>query len=329
MDENTIGLQISELEYRELPYPSYSLLSDMSKVGSSAIDGVRNTDINELDGVMVGKLVDNLLTENKLPDNFYVVKKKPTGKAKDILRVLAKTRQYHPNKTELLHPDNHDLINKCCDTIKYNSGSRSVKRIDGLKNYQDYYNVLINSPEDSFIISDYLYYQAKQCVKIIRDVYPYIIDGFGGNKVIAQVKLLGEVNKCQVKGMLDFVVIDDISETITPYDLKTGSYPATEFLNNGYLGWNYYIQSALYYELFKEEIKKHPIYKNYRVDPFKFVYVSRMDGSHCEFIVPKTMHHIALNGWEVTEKQEDGTFVKKPRKGVHTLLNEYNYYKKK
>ena len=85
-DEYKIGLDISEENYRDLPYPSYSLLSDIAKNGGEIVNGRRNEDVNEMDGVMVGKLVDNLLTENKYPDNFYVVKKIPTGKAKDVLK---------------------------------------------------------------------------------------------------------------------------------------------------------------------------------------------------------------------------------------------------
>ena len=143
MNEIQIGLDISESDYRELPFPSYSLLSDIAKVGGGAVGAVRNTEINELDGVMVGKLVDNLLTENKLPDNFFIVKKKPSGKAKDLLKLLAKNINFLPNKEELLHVDNHELINKCCDVINYHKASKNKtseemmkKRIDGLKNYE-------------------------------------------------------------------------------------------------------------------------------------------------------------------------------------------------
>lgn len=318
MDENTIGLQITEESYRDLPYPSYSLLSDIKKVGGEiAVGGVRNPNINEMDGVMVGKLVDNLITENKMPDNIVVVKKTPVGKVKDIIKVLAKTREYHPNKEDLFHTDNIELLDKICGQVRYLKDKD--KRIAGIKNYQDYYNALCNSPQGSFIISEYLYYGALKVVKLLKDEYPMLVKPEEyGFKIIPQVKLLGEFNKTKIKGMLDFIVIDNKNRTIIPYDLKTGSGKSENFFETGYLGWNYYIQASLYLELLKEELKSHPIYKYYKVDNFRFMYASRMELTTTVMTVNESMHENAIKGFEY-----NGEYYS----GVNSLINEFNHYK--
>ena len=118
--------------------------------------------------------------------------------------------------------------------------------------------------------------------------------------------------------MLDFVVIDDENKVIYPYDLKTGSGKAEEFFENGYLGWNYYIQSSLYLLLLKEELKNHPIYKDYEVKEFRFMYISRMHFTHTVMTVTQAMHENALKGFEI-----NGEYYK----GTNELLNEYVYYK--
>lgn len=321
MSKNKIGLDITEEEYRALPYPSYSLLSDISKQGAEAtINGVRNPDINELDGVMVGKLVDNLVTENKMPDNLIIVKKKPTGKCKDILRVLSRTREYHPNQDELLHKDNHELIHKVCDSLKYFSKSPD-KRIPGLENYEDYYNALCNNIEESFIISEYYYYQALKCVKTVRSQYPFlVVPEHYGFELIPQVKLVGEINNIAIKGMLDFILIDHEKKVIYPYDLKTGSGDSKDFIEQGYLGWNYYIQSAIYYNLLKEEIKKHPKYHDYDIYGFYFMHVSRIYNTTKEYAINTLSIEEAMKGFEYDNKYYTG---------VEALLNEYEYYRNK
>lgn len=323
MNENTnIGLfNISELEYRDLPYPSYSLLSDIRKNGVNVIDGTRNLDINELDGVMVGKLVDNLLTEDKLPDNFYVVKKKPTAKAKMIIKSLAKLHYLLPNKDIIFSEENKDIILKLCNAAGYympKKNDTTQKRLDGLINYQDYFDILVKAPQNSFIISDYLYYESKQVVKVLKEEFPWLDNPREGIEIIPQIKLLGEVNGIKIKGMLDFIIIDNINKTITPYDLKTGSYPAKDFIEKGYLGWNYYIQASLYKILLSNEIAKHPIYKDYKVQEFSFMYCSRMDKSTSTTVVNNDMHLECLEGFEF-----DGNYYT----GLNELLTIYSDYK--
>ena len=162
-----LGLQVSEKEYRDIPFPSYSLLSDISKNGTSVIGGARNTEIGEMDSVIFGKIVDSLLTDKKDPDNLYVVTKSPTGKAKAIIKALASYSHLMPNKHDIFHEDNKEILDGICEKLNYYKNYET--RLKGLKNYVDYFNtykrIVLNKikdenkpkPEDCVIVSKYIY----------------------------------------------------------------------------------------------------------------------------------------------------------------------------
>jgi hypothetical protein len=338
--EIQIGLQISEQDYRDLPYPSYSLLSDIKKNGVEVIDGVRNTDIGDLDGVMFGKLVDNLLTENKLPDNLYIVDKKPSGKAKEILKALVKNISKMPNKRSLFHKDNLDIINNVCKRLKYHkagkkdnfddtSESLKNKRISGLKNYSKYCKVLMSSKniDDDFIVTSYLYNEALKVVQVLKTEYPFLTDGTV--QIIPQVKLCHHVSGVMTKGMLDFVIIDHKNKTITAWDLKTGSYNAEDFVEKGYIGWNYYLQSSLYLELLWNELKLHTKLRGYTLCNFHFMYCGRFEKKPALFDIPPGAIKDGRNGFILKITNESGIEESINQEGVSELLKMYSEHKAK
>lgn len=334
-----IGLDITEKEYRELPYPSYSLLSDIKKNGVEVINGVRNPDIGDLDGVMFGKLVDDLLTENKLPDNLHVIDKKPSGKAKEILKALVKNIHKMPNKRSLFHKDNLDIINGVCKRLEYykagkkdnfddNSEALKNKRISGLKNYKKYCKILMSSKniDDDFIITSFLYNEALKVVNELKKAYPFLTDG--SVQIIPQVKLASIVGGIMTKGMLDFVVIDHNEKTITPWDLKTGSYNAENFTEKGYIGWNYYLQSSLYLELLWNELRVDPeILKDYTLNSFHFMYCGRFEKVPAVFEVKATQIKEGRSGFNLVRINEHGDEEKIYQEGVLDLLKMYSEHK--
>lgn len=327
--DKTLGLQITEKEYRDLPFPSYSLFSDMEKHGPEIVNGKKNEDISELDGIMVGSMVDSILTCNKLPDDFHVIKKKPTGKAKQVLKVLAEYLNHLPDPNDLFSEKNEDIINKCCEAIKYHKASKKStpeilleKRKKGLLNYKEYFELISTVPKDSFIISEYLNYQANKCVKTLIKEFPHLfndkIPNEEGLRIIAQTKLLGKVGGIEIKGMMDLIVIDDENKVITPIDLKTGAYSANSFYEEGFIGWNYYLQCGLYKELLIQNLKKHPIYSDYEVDNFVFVYCSRMDFTVGTLEVNSDMNYNSFHGFDF-----EGVY----KKGLYEIIDEYVEHK--
>lgn len=304
-----IGLQVTEKEYRALPYPSYSLLSGLSKNGPISLYGEK-IDISDLDGIIIGSIVDSLVTEGKPPDNMVVIDKKPSNKALAILKALA-DRTDLPG-VYLLSVKNKAIIKEECDSLAYYPKASTEQRIKYLKRYNKYVKALTKFGNDAMIVSSYQYHEANALTKSIFDKFPIL----GDPNILGQVKVVGEINGTEIKGMLDFIYIDHENKEITPYDLKTGIGTHNTFFERGFLGWNYYIQSSLYKVLLTQVIAKTSL-KDYTINNFRFLFCGRTDRLPIMYKVSDKWHEAGLKGFEVENKKYAG---------VYSLLEDYNHY---
>lgn len=286
MIKKTFGLDITEAEYRDLPLPSYSLLSDMVENGTSVIGGKRNEEIGELEPVMFGKIVDSLLTDKKMPENIVIVNKRPTGKAKEVIKALCFYNELLPNSKDFFHEDNEEVLDKVCVLVKF--FKKKEIRIARLKNYIDfqekYLKVIehlkskgeIDKLKDYMFCTDYIVRGAKLMATNLESNFPYYFRETPGVEVHYQVKLTEKVFEVETKCMLDGCVVDHNKKEITPFDLKTGSYDVDYFEERGLIGWKYYLQAALYrLSIVKYIEREHPELKDYTINSFLFIYSNR------------------------------------------------------
>lgn len=306
-----IGLQITEDEYRSIKLPSYSLLSGLAKSGPAALYSEKE-DISDLDGIIIGSLVDSIITDGGLPDNLVVVDKKPSGKALKIIKALAE-RDDLIDKDYVLSPKNNGIIEQELDKEEYYKSSSFGTRVTKLRRYKKYASTFTNS---SFVASTYQVDTAKALVNKIRLRFPFVDD----DNIIFQVKLTGWVctPPIEVKGMLDFIRIDHENKKIIPYDLKTGIGNHYDFFERGFLGFNYYLQASLYRVMLENTIREnHPEYDEYEIDNFRFMFCGRGDFLPIVYVVDDHWHKA---GWEGF-KYEGITFP-----GLYKLLDDYKFY---
>jgi len=300
-----LGLNISEKEYRSLNYPSYSLLSSISKYGPDALYGEK-VDISDLDGIVIGALVDSIITDGKDPDNLVIIDKKPTGKPLDILKALSK----RPDLKDpyLLSKQNADLILEELDIFEYYKSSNYQTRLQKLKNYNKYAKALSNP--NAFIVSDYQYNEAVTISERIKLRYGHLFN----EDTLTQLKITGTVNGVELKCMLDFIVVDHKNKILYPYDLKTGINPHYRFFEEGFLGFNYYLQASLYRHILEQNV----LYSGYEVDNFKFLYCGRSDKLPIIYEVTDKFHQAGFDGF----KYKGLEF-----RGLNELIEEFEYYK--
>lgn len=286
MDKKVFGLDITESEYRDIKLPSYSLLSDMIENGTSVIGGKRNETIGELEAVIFGKIVDSILTDKKIPDNLVIIDKNPTGKAREIIKAITYHLSGMPNKDDFYHPDNEEIIDAVCAFFKFFKNKEV--RMTRLKNYRDFqekYSKVVkylNSKGDIDNLKNYIFCSsyilsgAKKMSEFLSNKHPYYFKETPGVDVHYQIKLTEEVFKVNTKCMLDGCVIDHNKKEIIPFDLKTGSYDVDDFEEKGLIGWNYYIQAALYrFAIIKYIRREHPELAGYKLKSFIFIYSNR------------------------------------------------------
>lgn len=317
-----LGLQITEKEYRDIKKPSYSLFSDIAKAealmpGSGYLVPTlpKNLNIQDELGIICGAVVDYDITENRDPDNLFILKKKPADKMKIMIKSLKTNRKLLPYPNALLAPQNYDMLNRTAEAFSYKK--KYDDRIKGFQNYSEYIDVLFNN-DNPFIISEYDYTSCKKLAAKLKSDYPMIVTPDLYNlEMYTQVKLEGIVNDLPIKGMLDFIFINHFKKKIVPFDLKTGYHTATKFRDGAYLDWRYYIQHALYFRLLKQEISKHPGLADYEIMDFQFMYGSRSVFDTTIYTVNLQDDENAMNGF--TERGE--TFI-----GVNDLIEIYKQY---
>lgn len=315
MNKIEIGLQILEKEYRALPFPSYSLLSNIRKYGPQALYGVKE-DISDMDGIIIGSIADSLVTELRDPDNLHIIDKKPAAKALLAIKALVE-RTDLVETSNLLSVKNAPMVKDICTKIDYYTAKSGTEQIKVLKKYNKYVQALQAHGNDALIASKYQYRIAQDLSKALFLRYPFLKQT---DNIIPQVKLVGSVNNCEIKGMLDFVYINHKTKTIIPFDLKTGIGPHFNFFDNGYLGWGYYIQATLYRELLIQALSTHAELSGYQVDNFRFMYCGREDKLPIIYKVTDKQHEAGLTGFE---------YKKEYFPGVNELISEFTHYKQR
>lgn len=300
-----IGLDISEKEYRELPYPSYSTLSNIKDNGRKALSGIKE-DISEIDPIIIGSIVDKVITEDRYPENMVIINKKPSGKPLKIIKSLVE-RNDLIDPINVLSAKNKDIILQELDNEEYYKTSTDKMRLSKLTAYKIYANSL--KDKDAYIVSSYQYNEADKIINALLLKYPWLKTKRAN--IIPQVKLIGKINGTEVKGMLDFVYIDEENNRIVPFDLKTGMKAHNNFFQGGYLDYNYYIQASMYSELLAQNINTH------KIDNFRFMYCGRADLLPIIYEVNDESLQLGMTGFKYDNKYYPG---------VHELLDEYNYY---
>lgn len=304
-----LGLQISEKEYRALPYPSYSLLSSLSKNGPQAVYGEK-IDISDADAIVIGSIVDAIVTEGGPPANMVIVDKKPSNKALEIIKALAARDDLADPM--LLSVKNQVMIKEECDKVEYYKSSNTAARIKHLKNYQKYAKAVQKHGDDAMIVSSYQFHEASELAKNIFARFPFL----KGDNIIGQVKIMGEINDVELKGMLDFIHIDHEKKEITPFDLKTGRGAHYEFFEGGFLNWNYYIQASVYREILQQYIKTTEL-ADYKIKNFRFLFCGRKDRLPIIYRVTDKWHEAGFKGF---------TYEGKYYPGVNELIEDLIYY---
>ena len=300
-----LGLNITEQEYRKLSYPSYSLLSNISKYGPDAVYGIK-PDISDLDGIVIGSLVDSMITDGKDPEDLVIIDKKPSGKSLEILKNIAK-RTDLVDTDYILSPKNTKIIEEELDNLEYYKTSAYKTRLQKLKNYRKYAKALSNPK--SFIVSEYQYSEAETVSERIKIRYGHLFN----EDTLTQLKITGTVNNVELKCMLDFVVVDHKNKIMHPYDLKTGINPHFRFFEEGFLGYNYYLQSSLYRYILEQNV----LHLGYEVDNFRFLYCGRSDKLPIVYKVSEKFHQAGFDGFEYKG-------IKFP--GLHKLIEDFLYY---
>lgn len=324
------NLKITEPEYRDLDYPSYSLLGSISKQGVDVLNGVKG-------GFQLkfGSLVDDMCFEPSKLVNYYhgTANKTITGNPKAIVDLILAGIDSGVGSEDTVEGFLKPRSRKITDEISdYSKEIIAAARTLGV--YSKYTEEKIIATITADKVADYfrdklqsrgkihikpeMWFAATEAATTLKthDFTRMYFEAEDGVELFYQYKFVQNINGTDVKGMLDCLVVDHNEKVIYPVDLKTGESPVTMF-DEVLLLHKYYLQASLYREAIKTIVANDPDLEGYQVAPFEFVYLSKMNlYKPLIWVADEKLHQAGLVGF--TDR-----FGFK-HKGVYELLELYN-----
>lgn len=312
-----IGLSISESEYREINAASYSGLSGISRDGYRSL---RNKFVHN-SATKFGILAESLLFGDYDENDYYFLDDSviSEGKLKSacdtIFRLIwcekpSEDLQDYITDIELILSEHY---------IDYWDKKESKWRAEKIvKESSEYWKHVVNS-SDKMVMTNKAYRTALIAVKTLLEhkftSNIFATSSFFDVEKISQFKIEFKYKGYKFKAMLDWLVVDHDNKVISPYDLKTGGKEVEEFEDSFYY-WRYDIQSYLY--SIAVTLVRNKYYPDYKVSPFKFIYISREDPYRPLIWIPTSKHY------EGTQKgfYKDGNYYK----GVDALIEEFIWF---
>lgn len=251
--------KISEKEYRAIPRNSSSSLKDFSmdkrKYHKRHIlgDGKEDED-DDSHAVMMGRLVETLLMEpEKFDEQFFMssIINIPTGLMGDFAIALAKHTIDATDSDGTVTKDFMDLASKAHVDSKFKLSLETIVAKFVGSDAEIYYNErrIVQYNNLTVITAN----DVNNAERIVRELQENFVTSTIVNlksskqfEVLNQLKISDfEIDGMPLKSMLDKVIVDNLSKTITFYDLKC-TWSVEKFYKDYYLFRRAYIQAYVY-----------------------------------------------------------------------------------
>jgi hypothetical protein len=296
---------IREDNYRGFPALNNSKLSRLASSPASV-----NIDTPPTDSMILGSIVDNMLTKGVYGDEFVVATvDKPAGQMGDFC-------DYY---LEEMLADNPDAAVVAYTRVGFKRDSLEKvmqKFEEGIA--KEYYRQLLKAQGKTLVSMDMIAKATKVSNRVLTT--PEICDLFVNGKkregieIVHQLPITFELPEAigLGKALLDVVVIDHNKETVEIYDLKTTSDSSSRF-RSSYMKWKYYLQASYYYYGMKSISK-------YTVKGFKFITVSTI------FNEPAVMWECSNEDLMIGANGIERPYSNERVKGWRELVNEYFWH---
>lgn len=269
----SMGLPITEAEYRAIPAISYSKIASFIKDGPKALIAAPITDNKYL---QEGSLLDTMLTEPENLNIKFLIKDLDniTDYIKSTVeRLFAK----YPAKNSLKDISSTDIL-KVLNEVNFYTAWKDITRINKIIDDGSSYFKLLKESLGKTIMSTETYEKVQMAVQVLNthpSLSKYIVANPFNDKIeiASQTKFSIDLNGYKVKCMFDRVYIDHENKTILPIDFKKSSYEEETF-ETTFIMWKYYIQALLYKRILQKVITLDDYFKDFEILPFSFIVIN-------------------------------------------------------
>ena len=314
-----ISWLVDEPTYRADEAYSYSTLARFEREGFENLDKLY--DKVESPSLTFGSMVDTILTDgmDEFNKKFFVAQfPKIDDSVKNNVNIIFEHCSSTYN-TILDIPDS--IVINITNETGYQKNWKPETRARVLKEKgEQYYNLLFLS-KDKQIVTQEDYNDANECVNILKtskQTKEYFTDSFFNDDIehLYQLKFKGEFEGIPVRIMADLVIVDHKNKRIKPIDLKTSYKPEYKFFWS-FMDWLYNIQARLYWYTIRQNMDKDPYFKDFILENYEFVVISR--GTKVPLV------------WEYPDTTKTGTLFYGRRQQYkcrdwRDILKELHYY---
>lgn len=312
LELNKETLNITEQEYRDCPYVSYSLLKDLDTVGPSVLIGEKQFKTST--AIDFGNLLDDLLTNPEgIEDKYYLGEiDKPTGQLLELAEEVLNTFD------DAVQMTNINILG-IADNLQLFGSTKAIEKRIAQFDKEIFWNYLntVTQNKGKIILDRVSYNNALELLSTFKQ-HPFTRDIFNNDfEKLYQLKLYKHFPDVSLKGMLDNVLIDHKAKKVYPFDIKTGELWPDNFIVN-FIRNKYYLQGGLYKFLLECKVIEYNEGKlaseHYTVENFRFIYGSSKMTSY-----PLV--------WEMDENWYKAAWEGTTRfKGLKQLIEDYVWY---
>jgi hypothetical protein len=276
-----ISWNVTEEAYREDRALSYSTLSRYLREGFHKLPQL--FDKIETPSLTFGSAVDAIITggQKEFNDRFVVANTSLDSEAGSIIKAIYDTYkdQYQQfmkipiiQVSQIAKQNGFWPADKWSDQARYNG---LLKKGD-----VEHYYQLLRVCETKSILSQETYKEVMECVQALRTADAtkfYFAENESSTHPVQryyQLKFKAVFNGVEYRCMMDEVLVDYANKKIYPIDLKTSSHFEDEFPKS-FIQWCYQLQARLYYRILKANLEQDDFFKDFEVEDYTFIVVSR------------------------------------------------------
>ena len=273
---NELSENITEEEYRNNGRFHYS---DIAGYIRSGFSNLVKQEKEESESLSFGSVVDCIVTqgldkfkelycvepENALSDNQKLVVKKLIELGYDDISEIAPSV----------------IIDVLDEVGLYKTFKPETKIAKIIENCKDYFDFAVEA-KDKITVEFDIYNDAIETANVLlsnkNTEYLFNSDKFADDKDherFFQLKFNGEYEGIPITAMTDEIFVDHDKKKVYIIDLKTTSAGYEWDFPKSFIKWNYNIQCKLYSYIVKQVMDNDDFYKDYTLEGFIFVYISR------------------------------------------------------
>jgi len=258
---------IKDSEYYSIRKKSYSMLARFDRDGPMSLI----KEFKETPAMLLGSLVDDMVTNASQVDSIYAISKHKTPTASllvlfdEIKKDFVKFAPKGVMNIDLVAELAHELI--LWDSVK--KPDVFVKKFN-TSAFRGYIMEYFNNFGKRVVDQEMWNLADKMAGALLNDkVTGPLFKNEEGESIFQLSILWGD--KEQFKSRLDLVVLDHENKLIRPFDLKTMGLPVEEF-RSSFMNFRYYIQDAVYTDAVEEW--RNETYPDYDIADIENIVIS-------------------------------------------------------